>query len=409
MAEKKTQHFIPRIYLAPFLDRRPPSGWPEDRPFEPTVWISHPLDLVGFRRKAPANILARTRLYNLSADDPKRPWLEESLSRIESAYAVVRGLLESESPLSVEQYGTLLIFIGGLSGRTPQAIDHRQSFVDDLERIHRGVVQGHQEAEADADHLFANADEGGKLLLPTWIQAYAKAVGRNGFILINESKMDFITSDNPVCHVFSHVDENPVAAFPPERRIDAPRSVQAHFCFTPLTPHLAFISSPLLCRGDDLYCRTDDIALIFSLNQLARSMAQDWIISPSERPYGDLTDAVIAADTEVIATPRSGLHVYTQENRYWLSSKDVLYESGAHPLVSKLTFSTPDMAVLRNLAREEKIYEVTAYDGGRAVSHLKHARLTHIAESAESRSTIETNLEDMAAGWPSRRTNPSND
>ena len=400
MAEKKWQHYVPQVYLKSFTDSGPPSGWPEERPFKPVVWIAQPRALVSFRRKAPVNILASNRLYNLRSDNPERPWLEESFGRLETHYERVLGVLNAQQDLNDDLYGMLILFIAALSARTPGSIDHRQTFVDDLERIHRMVVSGDAAAEADADRLFTDSDEAGRRLTPEWTQAYAEVVGPAGFIIVNESTMEFITSDRPVSHLFLHIDERPIASFPEFLRASVKPNVQAHFSFTPLTPRLAFVSSPLLKSGD-FYFKTTDLALIFSLNQLTRAMAKNWIIASGPRPYGDLTEAVIAAESSNNNREQvDGLLIYTDESRYWISSTDVIHGSGSHPLIGRLSFTTQDQAVLQQIAEDGRIHEVTVYCGGRAVSHLKHARLVQLAGSHGEISIIETNLQDLASERP---------
>jgi hypothetical protein len=400
MAEKKWQHYVPQVYLKLFTDTDPPSGWPTERPFEPVVWIAQPRALDSFRRKAPVNILASNRLYNLRSDDPHRPWLEESFGRLETHYERVLGVLQVQQDLGDDLYGMLILFIAALSARTPGSIDHRQAIVDDLERIHRMVVSGDAPAEADADRLFTDSDEAGRRLIPEWAQAYAEVVGPTGFIIVNQSAMEFITSDRPVSHLFLHVDERPIASFPVSLRASVKPNVQAHFSLTPLTPQLAFVSSPLLKSGD-FYFKTTDLALIFSLNQLTRAMAKNWIIASGPRPYGDLTEAVMAAERSNIAREQvDGLLIYTDESRYWISSTDVVHSNGSHPLIGRLSFTTQDCAVLQQIAEDGCIHEVTVYSEGHAVSHLKHARLVQLAGSPIEISIIETNLQDLASAWP---------
>jgi hypothetical protein len=358
MAEKKWQHYVPQVYLKSFTDIHPPSGWPAERPFEPVVWIAQPRALDSFRRKAPVNILASTRLYNLRSDDPERPWLEESFGLLETHYERVLRVLEAQQDLDRDVYGTLILFIAALSARTPGSIDHRQAFVDDLERIHRMVVSGDALAEADADRLFRDSDEAGRRLIPEWTQAYAEVVARDGFVIVNQSDMEFITSDRPVSHLFLHIDESPVTSFPEFVHASVKPNMRAHFFFTPLTPRLAFVSSPLLDSGCDFYFKTNDLALIFSLNQLTRTMAKNWIIASGPRPYGDLTEPVMAAERSNTAREQvDGLLIYTDESRYWLSSTDVVHGSGSHLLVGRLSFTTRDWAVLQQIAEDGCIHE----------------------------------------------------
>jgi hypothetical protein len=177
-------------------------------------------------------------------------------------------------------------------------------------------------------------------------------------------------------------------------------NVKAHFSFTPLTPQLAFVSSPLLKSGD-FYFKTTDLALIFSVNQLTRAMAKNSIIANGPRPYGDLTEAVMAAETSnSVREQVDGLLIYTDESRYWIDSTDVIHGSGSHPLIGRLSFTTQDQVVLQQIAEDGRIHEVTVYCGGRAVSHLKHARLVQLAGSRGEISIIETNLQDLASARP---------
>jgi hypothetical protein len=70
-------------------------------------------------------------------------------------------------------------------------------------------------------------------------------------------------------------------------------------------------------------------------------MAKNWIIASDPRPYGDLTDAVMAAERSNTAREQmDGLLIYTNESRYWISSTDVVHDSGSHPLIARLSFTT---------------------------------------------------------------------
>jgi hypothetical protein len=114
----------------------------------------------------------------------------KSLSaRLETHYERVIGVLEVQQDLGHDLFNILILFIAALSARTPGSINHRQAFIDDLERIHRMVVSGNALAEADADRLFTDSDEEGRRLIPEWTQAYAEVVARDGFVIVNQSDM----------------------------------------------------------------------------------------------------------------------------------------------------------------------------------------------------------------------------
>lgn len=154
---KKRQHIVPRVYLKPFLDHAAPEGWPEDRPFEPAVWVLNPSLEGRPRRRSPANILWQSYFYSLREDDPDRPWIEESLSRLESAFEPVQQAILKREKLSLEQYGLLCLFVGALSSRTPQQIDHWQGSLGQIQHLYRQMT-----SQEVADEFWAGADEGGK-------------------------------------------------------------------------------------------------------------------------------------------------------------------------------------------------------------------------------------------------------
>lgn len=397
MAEKAKQHYIPQVYLKPFVDEARPVDWDQDRPFNPGVWIAHPSAIGAFRRKSPSTILKRNRLYNLRDDDPKRPWLEEALGRLETRFPLVRDSIERGEQLSVEEYGTLLLFIGALSARTPGAIDDRQRFVDDLERIHRKFVEGNEHAVRDADRIFDNSDEAGRRLLPTWTQSYAEVVCEQGILLVNESAMEFITSDRPVCHTFLHIDELPVSAFPEERRAKVLPSVRSFFSYTALTPRIGFVSSPLLDRGADIYLKTRAVELVFALNQLVRSLAGELVISKTKLPFGNLTDAVLRYAAQSASEPRRGLLIYTEQDRYWVNSRDIRLEQGSHPLVQRILFSSENLSLLHRIRNDGLITELEAYLPN-GTSYLKYARIVTMPESTDHNCVIETSLADLGNG-----------
>jgi hypothetical protein len=69
----------------------------------------------------------------------------------------------------------------------------------------------------------------------------------------------------------------------------------------------------------------------------------------------------------------------------------------AHPLIGRLSFTTPDITVLQQIAEDGCIREVTVYSAGYAAGHLKHARMVQLGLSHGEQSIIETNLEDLAS------------
>lgn len=398
---KKRQHVVPKVYLKPFLDRIRPDEWPEDRPFEPAVWVLDPALKEKPIRKSPSNILWKSYFYNLRSDDPDQPWIEESLGRLESAYKLVLEAIINREKLTLEQYSILCLFIGALDGRIPQSIDHWQETLDRIQHIYRQMA-----TTEVADEFWAGADEGGKKSVLPHAEGYASVVGGTGFLLVNASPLEFITSDRPVTHIFLHIDESPVAAFPDDLRMSVGTSNQAFFSFVPLTPDTAFVSSPLLNNGSKLYALTEDLRLVFALNQWTRHRAAELLIARSPKPYGLLTELVVAAEAAHRAAylPKTGIQVKTSNERFWISASRIEHGMRDHPLHGRISFVADSQAELRAAAVDPILAEISIIHQDRESGGMRDGWFSAVGlvDGAE------TVIENWPGGWDSWKASNSN-
>lgn len=389
---KKRQHIVPKVYLKPFLDPEPPPEWPEGRPFEPAVWVINP-DLTGKpSRRSPANILWKSYFYNLSEDDPDRPSIEESLGRLESAFQPVQQTILNRGHLSLEQYGLLCVFVGALSSRTPQQIDHWQEFLDQIQHIYRQMA-----SPEVADEFWSGSAEAGKKSVLPHAEAYANVVGDYGFLLVNESPLQFITSDRPVTHVFLHVDEPPIADFPDELRANVGTNEQAFFSFTPLSPDTAFVSSPLLDNGRRLYSLTEDMRLAFALNQFTRHRAAELLVAREAKPYGLLTELVVMAEAAHRASyePKTGLQVKTTEQRFWITASQIDHGMRGHPLHGRIRFVADNQEELRAAAAATDLVQILVIEDDREAGGMRDGWFSSVGLTEGA----ETVIENWPGGW----------
>lgn len=392
--KKKRQHYVPKVYLQPFTDGTPPSGWVEGRPFEPTVWTIDPYSMGSAQRKSPSNILWKNCLYTLASDDPAAPIIEEQLSILESAYSSVRDHILADRQLDSQQFLTLACFIGTLYGRVPPQIDSLQDFIDRIREI-----SSHMSELPPEGMSWADFDQAGLKLIPSRATTYVKLVAQHGFILVNLTDMPFITSDATVTHMFTHVDEAPVRHFQSLLRDNVTPNFRHFFSFMPISPDKAFISSPLLV-SNKLYHAAHSIDLIFSLNQFTRHGAHT-LVSHLPKPYGSLTEVVIAREAELAASapPKSGLLVYTSYSRVWVSTHQVNHESGVDPLHSVIRFVSTTLSELEPLQEAEDVVEVTVYQEGHIVGEMRECWLSGVAITSGAESSIES----FPGGWESWR------
>ena len=181
MAEKSSQHLLPVVYQRAFADHARPPALPASAPFEPRVWlIPRTLRSPG-RAKAPKNAFVATRFYNLAADDPRRPIVEEGLSRLEARYGALLPVLAARAEPKLTQFIDLVVFVGGLRFRMPGQIDHWQKQYDDLARIHRHVERANTGAESQSDRMFGVQGDMAKRLLLGNAGSYAKVVAPGGW------------------------------------------------------------------------------------------------------------------------------------------------------------------------------------------------------------------------------------
>lgn len=395
MAQKKKQHYVPQVYLKAFCDPRPPAGWDETRPFTPSVWLIDPTLSGEPRRKAPSSILWQSHLYTLREDDPTRPSIEETLSQLESEYAHTLAKVGDLKPLAVRDLITLTVFVGLLQWRIPVQMDFWQEQIAEIERIYRQVDQAANGSERFSDEFWAGADEAVKRLIVENAGGYSRLITPCAFLVVNDSPMPLVASDNPVVHRFVHVDEFQSWGFPEDRLLPgALPSERVFFSYTPVSPKVGMVSSPLLAApADSLYWPTADLRLILSLNELTRRHADQSLISAYANPYGPLKDAVIQLSTMRKAERRSGLRIYTERDRHWLPCESVVHSRGDHPLNSRLTFTTTDQEELRAAASAECLVEVTNYHNGEVRGGMRDARFLSVGLYKDAPSVVENGPE----------------
>ncbi len=386
------QHIVPRIYLKAFAVDSPPEDWPAGRPFTPYVWVIECSLKEEPVRRAPSQLLWQRALYTLAAEDPSDPSIEKYLSSIESVFASTITKVLAEQPLSPEDMAALAVFTGALAGRTPGMMEHRQSQVDEIQGLYRQVERGATGSETASDEFWKGSDEAGRRLILTTAGSYASVILPYAWLFINQSPVPLVTSDQPVTHLFLHVDELAGNGFPPELlNPEAQPSDRAFVSLTPLAPHVAMLSSPLLVPPtDSFYWRSSNIRIAVALNEWTRHHAQKVILSKYRNPYGPIREHAIELERREEASPRaSGLQIYTKRNRYWIPSEDVVHGHGSHVLIGRLTFTTAELESVRLAAADGELVEINVYSDGRQVGAMRNARFISVASEPGQPSVIE--------------------
>lgn len=386
------QHIIPKVYLGAFCDPRPPVGHASGKPFTPALWVFKPSLEGKPKRVAPKNILWTREAYTLTKDDPKRPALEASLSRLEATYSSVMRRVESREPLTIDDRAQLALFVGALYARTTEMMASRQSFFDKLAGFSRAYLGG-APTETRHEPWEDLTDVGKRQIVPS-AQALAEVTGPRMILVENQSRLPFIISDNPVTYRKVHADELLALRIPEELLFRGiPRSARSWFAFCPLTPRLAYVSSEFFPPRPDMsrIIIADEI-FAFLLNELTRIGASDVVLAPSPRPYGPLLGAASAHDARLAAAadnPEVGIHVYSKNERYWLRTTTLDHGQGEHPLTGRLRFRTADMTTLRAIAAENDLVEISILGGKEFSGGMRDAWFVRVALRSDEESVIE--------------------
>jgi hypothetical protein len=220
-------------------------------------------------------------------------------------------------------------------------------------------------------------------------QAHAEVVGPAGWLIVNKTRVPFLSSDQPVLHRFFHPDELLTLAFPAEAiHPTATRADRAFFSYCPLSPQVAFVSSPLLIPPKGSHYRdTSDFRVVLMLNDLQRQLCNEFLISPSADPFGPLAPLIREVDAlgerlRELET-RSVVSVYTATDRFHIPCSVVTFESGPSPLKSRIRFRSPDAAQFSALEVGTILRDVTAVDGQGGQARMRGARIVQSGDSPD--------------------------
>lgn len=382
MSEKVDQHVLPKVYLKAFVDASTPDGHPANRPFEPRLWLLSPHRDSQAKSRSPKKSFRANRFYNLRADhDLSRPLIEDALGRIEDAYGKVLPLVENGLELDATQYGTVLVFLGSLRSRHPDHLAHWQRQIEEVEGMHRSAERAHTGKEEVSDRLFWMKDEAAKRMIPDQTLAYGRVVGRYGWFLRNHAAIPFVTSDQPLIHIFLHADEIATLGFPVAQiPKDATHAHQAFFSYCALTPRLAFVASPLLLPPrKSLYEDTDDVTLVAMLNNLVRQRAAEYLISHVQEPFGQfaplLREVVQFSDQLLAAQCTDAIAFYTAADRYYVRCTSVRIEVGDGPFEHRIIFIPATLEPILEVKAGDRIRQIHAFESSGGELFIRGARV----------------------------------
>ena len=370
MTIKKQQHLIPQCYLKSFVDSEPPPNVPDNK-YHPSVWLLDKSLKNSPNRKAPKNILWKSYFYNLKQDDLEQPYVEDFLSKVEGRYSQLLDIVDNQGHLGEEDQFILALFIDTLYRRTENQLNYWGETIEKLENIYRQVDRSINGNEKYSDEYFADSSEIPKKMIVDASGTIANLVLKIGFNLLkNESEIPFFTSDTPVLYNFIQIDELLNQNIPGDWTYPGiGKNEKEFFCFCPLTPKVAFISSPFIksVTFNPKYLIVKEPTLPIRLNLLTKESSKEEIVSSIKKPFRSYQTQIL--DTITIskalqAAPKKSLRIYTHRNRYDIPVLD--YERiNDHPLQPIIKFWTKDLESLKEMANDNKVTLVEFFDKGK--------------------------------------------
>jgi len=192
------QHYVPRSYLAGWVDSRTPAGQ------EPYVWVFKKGEKKG-RRKAPSNIFTETDLYTVEVESGGKNYaIEEALSKLESRFAMIlREKITKHLPLGDEERAFLCAFVSAMLQRTLRHRDNLESFIDQLIENAEILEREHKLSSTESDRLKRFRRDGHKVGMMRNLPDITRLLYKMSIaFLCSESAAKFVTSDDP-CSLFN--------------------------------------------------------------------------------------------------------------------------------------------------------------------------------------------------------------
>lgn len=274
MAEKKNQHLVPACYLKGF-EARPSREMLENPKFKTGVYVNNNLLNAGWKMKGVHNgVFTKSYYYNLAADNPSRPEVENYLCEVEGVLSKYLKEIKSGSitnkALSFFSFYTTLQYI-----RVEKHIDMFQNAWNKLGEwadMFEGGTNNSEAVKEIAKKKILSSDHG-------------EVVHNHAHIIFNKTNFPFVTSDNPVVRKEVNITDMKML-FPKEFLVkSSDKSKELFLFFFPLNPHVAYVASAHFKENLNVKLSVDDLLNIFYLNIESVKNSSQKIYSSIKTPF----------------------------------------------------------------------------------------------------------------------------
>lgn len=274
MAEKKNQHLVPACYLKSF-EAIPSEEMLENPKFKSGVYVNNSLLNAGWKMKGVHNgVFTKPYYYNLAADNPSKPEVENYLSEIEGTLSKYLKEIRTDSitneALSFFSFYTMLQYI-----RVEKHIDMFQNTwnkIGEWADMFEGGTSNSEAVKEIAKKKILTSDHG-------------EMVHGHAHIIFNRTNFPFVTSDNPVVRKEVNITDMEML-FPKDfLLLTSDKSKELSLFFFPLCPHIAYVSSQYFKENLDVKLDINDLLNIFYLNIESVKNSSQKIYSSIKTPF----------------------------------------------------------------------------------------------------------------------------
>lgn len=352
MAEKKNQHLVPVCYLSPFIAEK--SGSQSQNPeFEAGVYVNSKMLDSGWKMKGVKNkVFTKSYYYNLPEDDPNNPYIENYLASVESKYLKnLKKVDEREidnKVLSFLSYFMMLQLI------------RVEKFIKETQGVWDQIAKWDNEF-SDDNQLESRLENIVKKQIP--VSDFGDISHSNAYIIYNNTKFPFISSDNPV--IRKKVNKDDLSMVIPNSFIDqkVQNSQESIFFFFPLTPWIAYISCDLIQADKIIEFDDNNLKNIFYLNYWSILNADNSVYSSIKEPIKGEAEL-----SHILKIAKHGVYirVYTENHRLILSGTSVLSDESSVSITCEISDD------LLKLELGERVSFIEVIENGCSIIGMRH-------------------------------------
>jgi len=395
--EKKKQHLVPKCYLKAFIDPTPPKGVPVEK-YEPCTWVvDKSLEGKPKRKGLNNKMFWEPYFYNLDEDILSQPYVENFLAVIETNYSTAIRKIVNNEQITMDDWDSLAVFIDTLFRRSEGQVEHWQKQINEIERVYRLVDHSHNGNENVSNEYFLGSHELAKRMVRTATGTISNLISLAGISIVkNNSNIPFFTSDHPVTYIFTHIDNLLEWGIPKLWVYDhIGTNEKKFFCFCPLTPSYALISSPFIKPSTKGVFRSENSYYFsFGMNFLTHHNAKSVLISSSSIPYKNYQDhaiKVIKFLNKTASTPEGEkLIIYTNNARYSIIVSRC-ERIDDHPMYPKIKFWTENLKAVQIMANDQKVDLVEFYQDRKETGGTRNMKFTFVSINPNEPSILEAN------------------